>query len=307
MIAEFLRRRRRPARGGDRPRVLRRRRTGDRRGRAADQRAVARRRAARRQRASDSAACRCSTISGDGLRRAGAARVRSARAAGGRGAARRQHRADCGRHRPRRRRCCTTSTAASCRRRPKAATRISPPAPSARSRCVRDLTARYGRADVEHVVSGRGFFNIHPVAHRGSRARPASTSTIPTRRRRFRRPRSSAAAPGASRRSTCSSRPTAPKRATSRCGRCRPAACSSAAASRRRSCRRSRPARSCDAFLAKPPLDAMLAAMPVKVILNAGGGAARRGGLRGRRAVRVTWSAAYRLDASDLYAFCSPT
>ncbi len=31
---------------------------------------------------------------------------------------------------------------------------------------VRDLTARYGRADVEHVISGRGFFNIHPVAHR---------------------------------------------------------------------------------------------------------------------------------------------
>ena len=31
---------------------------------------------------------------------------------------------------------------------------------------VRDLTARYGRADVEHVVSGRGFFNLHPVAHR---------------------------------------------------------------------------------------------------------------------------------------------
>jgi len=32
---------------------------------------------------------------------------------------------------------------------------------------VRELTARYGRADVEHVVSGRGFFNIHPFAHRG--------------------------------------------------------------------------------------------------------------------------------------------
>ena len=31
---------------------------------------------------------------------------------------------------------------------------------------VRDLTARYGRADVEHVVSGRGFLNIHRVAHR---------------------------------------------------------------------------------------------------------------------------------------------
>lgn len=30
---------------------------------------------------------------------------------------------------------------------------------------VRDLTARYGRADVEHVVSGRGFFNLYPIAH----------------------------------------------------------------------------------------------------------------------------------------------
>jgi glucokinase len=32
-------------------------------------------------------------------------------------------------------------------------------------RLVRDLTKRYGRADVEHVVSGRGFVNIHRVAH----------------------------------------------------------------------------------------------------------------------------------------------
>ncbi len=30
---------------------------------------------------------------------------------------------------------------------------------------VRDLTQRYGRADVEHVVSGRGLVNIHRVAH----------------------------------------------------------------------------------------------------------------------------------------------
>jgi glucokinase len=33
---------------------------------------------------------------------------------------------------------------------------------------ARELTRRYGRADVEHVISGRGFFNIHPVAHRGT-------------------------------------------------------------------------------------------------------------------------------------------
>jgi glucokinase len=31
---------------------------------------------------------------------------------------------------------------------------------------TRDLTTRYGRADVEHVVSGRGLVNIHRVAHR---------------------------------------------------------------------------------------------------------------------------------------------
>ncbi|MBI3402899.1 MAG: glucokinase [Acidobacteria bacterium] len=30
---------------------------------------------------------------------------------------------------------------------------------------VRDLTARYGRADVEHVVSGRGLINIHRMTH----------------------------------------------------------------------------------------------------------------------------------------------
>ena len=30
---------------------------------------------------------------------------------------------------------------------------------------LRDLNSRYGRADVEHVVSGRGFANIHRVAH----------------------------------------------------------------------------------------------------------------------------------------------
>jgi glucokinase len=32
---------------------------------------------------------------------------------------------------------------------------------------LRSLTARYGRVDVEHVVSGRGLLNIHAVAHTG--------------------------------------------------------------------------------------------------------------------------------------------
>lgn len=31
---------------------------------------------------------------------------------------------------------------------------------------VRDLTARYGRAEIEHVISGRGLVNIHRVSHR---------------------------------------------------------------------------------------------------------------------------------------------
>jgi glucokinase len=30
---------------------------------------------------------------------------------------------------------------------------------------MRDLTQRYGRADVEHVISGRGLLNIHRVSH----------------------------------------------------------------------------------------------------------------------------------------------
>ena len=32
---------------------------------------------------------------------------------------------------------------------------------------LRDLTARFGRAEVEHVVAGKGLVNIHRVAHRG--------------------------------------------------------------------------------------------------------------------------------------------
>jgi len=36
---------------------------------------------------------------------------------------------------------------------------------------LRDLTARFGRAEVEHVVSGRGLINVHHVAHRRSPCR----------------------------------------------------------------------------------------------------------------------------------------
>jgi glucokinase len=33
---------------------------------------------------------------------------------------------------------------------------------------ARNLIAKHGRADVEHVLSGRGFVNLHPIAHHGS-------------------------------------------------------------------------------------------------------------------------------------------
>jgi len=51
---------------------------------------------------------------------------------------------------------------------------------------LRDLTERYGRADVEHVVSGRGLINIHRVAHRqpcragADLASPSAAATIST-------------------------------------------------------------------------------------------------------------------------------
>jgi glucokinase len=38
---------------------------------------------------------------------------------------------------------------------------------------LRDLTERFGRAEVEHVVSGRGLINIHLVAHRQQPCRAA--------------------------------------------------------------------------------------------------------------------------------------
>ena len=47
---------------------------------------------------------------------------------------------------------------------------------------LRDLTARYGRADVEHVVSGRGLVNIHRVAHAAAvrrRRRPRRSPDAP--------------------------------------------------------------------------------------------------------------------------------
>jgi glucokinase len=57
---------------------------------------------------------------------------------------------------------------------------------------VRDLTQRYGRADVEHVISGRGLINIHRVCHPdgcrsaidlGDPAAPAAISSAAMERR----------------------------------------------------------------------------------------------------------------------------
>ena len=51
---------------------------------------------------------------------------------------------------------------------------------------LRHLTARYGRADVEHVISGRGLINIHRATHNGSCAAgvnlddPAAPAAIST-------------------------------------------------------------------------------------------------------------------------------
>ena len=61
---------------------------------------------------------------------------------------------------------------------------------------LRHLTARYGRADVEHVVSGRGLINIHRATHahrvRGRRRSRRSRA----RRRRSRRRRLEHRCPG---------------------------------------------------------------------------------------------------------------
>src|SRR5207244_1892710 len=57
---------------------------------------------------------------------------------------------------------------------------------------LRDLTSRYGRAEVEHVVSGRGLVNIYRVVHRtscaaaidlGSASAPAAISNAALERR----------------------------------------------------------------------------------------------------------------------------
>jgi glucokinase len=136
---------------------------------------------------------------------------------------------------------------------------------------LRDLTIRYGRADVEHVVSGRGLVNIHRVAHRqpcaaavdlGSHDAPAAISAA------------------------------AMARACAGCVETLDVFVEAYGAEAGNLALRSvstggmyigggiapkiLPALTTGvfmrAFLAKPPLDVLLAAMPVKVILNAESG-----------------------------------
>jgi glucokinase len=44
---------------------------------------------------------------------------------------------------------------------------------------LRDLVQRYGRAEVEHVVSGRGLLNIHRVTHQGTTCRAVGSDGDP--------------------------------------------------------------------------------------------------------------------------------
>ena len=136
---------------------------------------------------------------------------------------------------------------------------------------TRDLTARYGRADVEHVVSGRGLVNIHRVAHQepctaavdlASADAPAAISAAALERRctgcvetldmfieAYGAESGNLALRAVSTGGLYIGGGIAPKILP---------ALTTGAFMR--------------AFLAKPPLDPMLRAMPVKVILNAESG-----------------------------------
>jgi glucokinase len=136
---------------------------------------------------------------------------------------------------------------------------------------TRDLTGRYGRADVEHVVSGRGLVNIHRVAHHepcaaavdlSSPDAPAAISTAALERRcagcvetldmfieAYGAESGNLALRAVSTGGLYIGGGIAPKILPSL----------TAGAFMR-------------AFLAKPPLDSMLRAMPVRVILNAESG-----------------------------------
>ena len=136
---------------------------------------------------------------------------------------------------------------------------------------TRDLTKRYGRADVEHVVSGRGLVNIHRVAHQ----QPCAASVD------LESPDAPAAISKAAMERTCAG-----------CVETLDLFVEAYGAAAGNLALRSvstgglyvgggiapkiLPALTAGAFMrtfrAKPPLDPMLSAMPVKVILNAEAG-----------------------------------
>ena len=134
--------------------------------------------------------------------------------------------------------------------------------------------------DLDGLLLRRGTAARAAVRGRREGRRSRGAAGTRSRSRRW-----TAAASCARKRWICSSRPTAPKRATWRSARWRPPACTSAAASRRRSCRRSRAGTFLDAFRAKEPLADFVATIPVAVILNPEAGLARRRGARQRRRV----------------------
>ena len=88
---------------------------------------------------------------------------------------------------------------------------------------VQELTLIHGRVDVERVVSGHGLVNLFRFTHGTQDVRAACRGhwaghrSPRCPRRRHGRRRSAGAANSARKRSRCSSTPTAPKPATSRC------------------------------------------------------------------------------------------
>ena len=135
---------------------------------------------------------------------------------------------------------------------------------------LRDLTARFGRAEVEQVVSGQGS-STFTASHTRHPAGPRSIRTTRTRRPPSRRQRSSGDVTTAWKRWTCSSsvRSGSRKSGARRCGHRR-------LLHRRRDCAED-PAGADDgrflkAFRDKAPFESMLAKMPVKVMLNAEAG-----------------------------------
>ena len=168
----------------------------------------------------------------------------------------------------------SASPAATCRWPAKAGTPISRRAPIARLDFVRYLRGRYGRAELEHVLSGRGLLNLSDFTHLGGRCAadpagaiptsPAEVSTIALARHcatsASRRWTSFSAAYGAAAGNLALTADDHRRRLRRRRHRARA------------SCRRFRTATFIHAFNDKGPMRPLLEAMPVSVILNAEAG-----------------------------------